>query len=127
MLEDSIISITVSFIDPDLDLEERDNEVQKLLNQIGKLDEVEEVERVLDPNPPAGNKALGGFLVGMLTAEVSSTNLKKLLGFLSERLSGKPIKIAVKTPDGREISVEASSQVEFAFAMQQVQELLQIK
>jgi len=127
MSENSITSITISFTDPDLDLEEQEEEVQKLLSQMKKLDEVEEVDRVLDPNPPVGNKALGGFLVGMLTVEVSSANVKKLLGFLSERLSGKPIKIAVKTPDGREISVEASSQAEFAFAMQKAQEFLQIK
>ena len=127
MSGNSITSITISFIDPDSDFEEREEEVQKLLSQMKKLDEVEEVERVLDPNPPQGNKALGGFLVGMLTAEVSVANVKKLLGFLSERLSGKPIKLSVKAPDGRELSLEASSQEEFAFAMQKAQEFLQIK
>jgi len=81
-------SISITFVDPDLDTEEKDEEVQKLIDQIKKLDEVEDVSRVLDPNPPAGNKALGGFLVGMLTAEVSSNNVKRLLEFLSERLSG---------------------------------------
>lgn len=121
------ISVSISFVDPDLDIEEKDEEVQKLIEQMKKLDEVEEVSRTLDPDPPAGNKALGGFLVGMLTAEVSSANVRKLLGFLSERLSGKPIKIAVKTADGREVSVEASSQAEFAFALQKVQELIETK
>lgn len=127
MLDNSITSITISFTDPDLDFEEQEEEVQKLLSQMKKLDEVEEVDRVLDPNPPVGNKALGGFLVGMLTAEVSSANVKKLLGFLSERLSGKLIKVAVKAPDGREISVEVRSQAEFASVMQEVQEFLQTK
>lgn len=127
MSEDLITSITISFIDPDLSLEEKDEEVQKLLIQLKKIDEVNDVERVLDPNPPVGNKSLGGFLIGMLTAEVSVTNVKKILGFLSERLSGKPIKLSLKIPDGREISVEASSQEEFAFAIQKAQEFLQNK
>ncbi len=72
MAEDSSIKVTIAFNDPDLDIDERDEEVQKLLSQLKGLDEVEEVGRVLDPNPPEGNKALGGFLVGMLTAEVAA-------------------------------------------------------
>lgn len=127
MSKDLITSITISFTDPDLSLEEKDEEVQKLLNQMKKIDEVDDVKRVLDPKPPAGNKSLGGFLVGLLTAEVSATNVKKVLLFLSERLSGKPIKLSLKTSDGREISVEASSQEEFAFAIQKAQEFLQNK
>jgi hypothetical protein len=49
------------------------------------LDEIETIYRVLDPNPPEGNKALGEFLVGLLTAEVSVGNVKKLMGFLGDR------------------------------------------
>lgn len=39
----------------------------KLLIQMKDLDEIEDVGRVLDPNPPEKNKAMGGFLVGLLT------------------------------------------------------------
>jgi hypothetical protein len=70
MADESLVKFTIVFNDPDLDAEEKDEEVQKLLNQMQKLDEVEEITLVLDPNPPKGNKALGGFLVGTLTAVV---------------------------------------------------------
>jgi hypothetical protein len=51
---------------------------------------------VLDPNPPAGNKAVGAILVGLLTAEVSPVNVKKLLGFLGNHLGGKTIELEVE-------------------------------
>jgi hypothetical protein len=117
--------ITIAFIDPDLDAEERNDEVQKLLRQMRDLDGVEEVERVLDPSPPAGNKSLGGFLVGLLMAEVSPTNCKKVLVFLGNRLSGKQIELTVKAPDGRELSIKANSQAEFEFARMEAQRFLQ--
>jgi hypothetical protein len=109
MNTESLIKFTLVFNDPDLDAEEKDEEVQKLLNQMQKLDEVEEITRVLDPNPLVGNKALGGFLVGMLTVVVKPENIKKLFGFLRERLSGKPIEIAIKAPDGRELNIKAKA------------------
>lgn len=118
------ILLTINFNDPDLEAEEREEEVQKLLNQLQGMDEVESVNRVLDPNPPEGNKALGGFLVGLLYAEVNPTNIKRLMGFLGDRLGNKPIEMTLKAPDGRELSVKASSQAEFAFLMQQAQDFL---
>jgi hypothetical protein len=124
MADESLVKFTIVFNDPDLDVEEKDEEVQKLLNQMQKLDEVEEITRVLDPNPPKGNKALGGFLVGTLTAVVKPENFKTLFGFLGERLKGKPIEIAIKAPDGRELNIKANSQAEFEFAFQKAQEFL---
>ncbi len=118
------VELLIQFDDPALDLDERDAEVQKLLNQMKQMDEVEEVNRVLDPNPPEGNKALGGFLVGMLMAEVSPKNIKTLFQFLGDRLGGKQIEMIVKAPDGRELNIKASSQAEFEFARQQAQEFL---
>jgi hypothetical protein len=120
----SNVKLTIAFNDPDLDMEELDEEVQRLLVQMKELDEVEEVNRVLDPNPPEGNKAIGGFIVGLLLTEVSKENFKKLMGFLGDRLGNKPIKLKVKAPDGRELELEASSQEEFDFAYQKAQAFL---
>lgn len=124
MTNESLVKLTLVFKDPDLDAEEKDEEVQKLLNQMQKLDEVEESYRVLDPNPPEGNKALGGFLVGMVMAVVKPENIKTLFGFLSEGLKGKPIEIAIKAPDGRELNIKANSQAEFEFAFEKAQQFL---
>lgn len=117
------VKLLIHFNDPLLDAEDRDEEAQKLLHQMKPLDEVERIDRVLDPNPPAGNKALGGFLVGMLTAEVSPSNLKALFGFLGDRLSGKTIEMEVEA-NGRKLKVKASSQAELLAAINAANEFV---
>ena len=123
MINESIYKIQILFNDSDLDSEERDHEAQKLLNQLRKLDEVEDVKRVLDPNPPEGNKALGGFLAGMVTAEVNPSNIKALFGFLGDRLSGKTIELKVEA-NGKKLEVKASSQAELKVAIDAAKEFL---
>jgi hypothetical protein len=124
MPENSRVRLTIAFSDSDLDNEELDEQAQNLLAQIRDLDDIETVDRVLDPNPPAGNKAVGGFLVGLLMAEVSVANFKKLGAFLGDRIGNKPIKLKVKAPDGRELELEASSQAEFDYAYEKAQAFL---
>lgn len=127
MTDISNIKIIIAFTDTDLDDDEKNQEVQKLLSQMQKLDEVENANRVIDLNPPEGNKAGGGFLPGLLMAQVNPGNFLKLFGFLKERLGNKPIKLNVKAPDGREINVEASSKEEFEFAWQKAQDFINNK
>ena len=124
MAGEPTVTLTIAFNDPDLDSEELDAQAQNLLDQMRDLDEIETVDRVLDPNPPEGNKAIGGMLVGLLMAEVSVANFKKLGGFLGDRLGNKPIKLKVKAPDGRELELEASSQQEFDHAYAKAQDFL---
>ncbi len=91
MPANSSIKFTIAFNDPDLDSEELEDPAQNLLAQMRELDEIETVDRVLDPNPPAGNKSVGAILVGLLTAQVNKENARKLLNFLGDRLGNKPI------------------------------------
>ena len=123
MADECPIKLQIAFNDPVLDDEEREGEVQKLLNELKQLDEVENVERVRDPNPPEGNKALGGFLVGMLMAEVKFANLRKLFGFLHDRLSGKIIELHVEV-NGKKLRVKARSQAELAAAIAAAQQFI---
>ena len=123
MVAPSNVELTVGFNDPNLDCEERAAQAQTLWAELQDREEVEALGRVPDPNPPEGNKG-GSFLMGLLTAEVSLANVRKLLGFLGERLGNKPIKLKVKAPDGRELELEASSQDEFNFAYQKAQDFL---
>lgn len=123
MADNSSIKVTIAFSDPDLDTEERDEEAQKLVSQLRELDEVEEVDRVLDPNPPEGNKALGGFLVGMLTAEVNLANVQKLMGFLGDRLGGKLIELSVEA-NGKKLTVKAHSREELEAAIKAAQDFV---
>lgn len=119
----STVKFTINFNDPTLDLEEREAEAQNFHNQLRQIDEVEAIDRVLDPNPPEGNKALGGILVGLLTAEVNATNTKAFCGFLRDRLSGKPIELEVEG-NGKKLKVSASSRAELEAAIQAAQDFI---
>ncbi len=123
MAEGSNFKVTINFNDPNLDVEDQEVEVQKLLNQLKELNELERVDRILEPDPPKRNKALGGFLIGMLTAEVNPTNVKNLLGFLGDRLSGKAIEMEVEA-NGKKLKVKASSQAELMAAIEAAQKFV---
>ncbi len=123
MAGDSSIKVTIAFNDPDLDTEEQDEEALNLLSQLRELDDVEKVDRVLDPNPPEGNKALGGFLVGLLTAEINAANAKAAFGFLKDRLSGKPIELEVEA-NGKKLKVSAHSREELEAAIRAAQDFI---
>ena len=123
MNDQSSIKLTIAFDDPDLEPEERDEQAQRFLAELKQVDEVESVERLLDPNPPEGNKSLGGFLVGMLLAEVNPVNGKKLLGFLGDRLGGKPIELSVEA-NGRKLTVKAHSREELEMAIKAAQDFI---
>jgi hypothetical protein len=123
MFANSSVKFTIAFNDPDLDSEELEEQVQNLLAQMRDLDEIEMVYRVLDPNPPAGNKAVGGILVGLLTAQVNRANTQKLLGFLGDRLGNKLIELEVED-NGKKLKVKASSQAELTGAIEAAQKFL---
>ncbi|MBW4545867.1 MAG: hypothetical protein KME25_15680 [Symplocastrum torsivum CPER-KK1] len=104
--------------------EELEALTQRLFQQMRELDEVEQVQRVPDPNPPAGSKPLdAAFLVGLLTAEVNAKNIKALLDFIWERLSGKPIELKVED-NGRKLEITAYSQQELAAAVEAAKDFL---
>ena len=116
MSNKSTIKLVIAFNDPNLEPEERDEQAQVLLTELEQADEVESVKRILDPNPPEGNKSLGGFLGGMLMTEVNPANGKKLLGFLGDRLGGKPIELSVEA-NGRKLTVKGHSREELEMAI----------
>ena len=122
MASNSSIKFTIAFNDPDLDSEELDEQAQRLMSELKQMDDVE-TNLVIDPNPPEGNKSLGGFLVGLVTAEVNVTNAKKLVGFLGDRLGGKPIEFTVEG-NGKKLSVKANSREELESAIKAAQDFL---
>jgi hypothetical protein len=123
MFENSNIKLTIAFNDPELDSDELEEQAQNLLAQMRDLDEIEIVDRVLDPNPPEGNKAVGAILVGLLTAQVNKENVQKIMGFLFERIGPKPIELEVEA-NGKKLKVKASSQTELAAAIEAAQKFL---
>ena len=123
MSETPSIKFTIAFNDPDLDSEELDEQAQRLIAELKQMDEVDAVDRVLDPNPPEGNKAIGGMLIGLLTAEVSVGNAQKLMGFLGDRLGGKPIELEVEA-NGKKLTVKAHSREELEAAIKAAQDFV---
>jgi hypothetical protein len=120
---DSNIKLTINFNDPDLDLEERDEQAQQLMAELRQMDEIESVDRVQDPNPPEGNKAIGGLLVGLLMAEINVANAQKLMGYLGDRLGGKPIELEVEA-NGKKLKVSAHSREELEAAIAAAQKFI---
>ncbi|NES21061.1 MAG: hypothetical protein F6K41_19550 [Symploca sp. SIO3E6] len=121
----SHVKLTIGFVDPDLTPEERDEQAQRLIFELQEIDDVVSVKRLLDPNPPKGNKSLGGFLEGLLLAEVNVSNAKKLLGFLGNRLGGKPIELHVEA-NGKKLKVKAYGKEELEAAIKAVQDFASI-
>jgi hypothetical protein len=123
MLDASTIKVSITFNDPELDSEEREEQAQRLMAELRQMDEVEEVGRVLDHNPPEGNKAIGGFLAGLITVQVNGKNAGKLLGYLGDRLGGKPIEMEVEE-NGKKLTVKVYSREELAAAVIAAKEFL---
>lgn len=119
------IQMTLALNAPDLKDEELQAETQALREQMLDLNLADRTDWIAVKKAPKGAKALGGFLLGMLTAEVNPDNFKKLMRFLCDRISHKTIKLKIKAPDGREIELEASSPEEFALAMAAAEKFLQ--
>ena len=117
-------ALTIAFTDPELSNAERDDEVVQLLEALSDHSDIDAVDRIRDPNPPEGNKSVGGFFVGMLMAEVSAANAKKVFGFLVNRLGDKPISFEVEG-NGKKLKVSASSREELEFAMQKAREFIE--
>jgi hypothetical protein len=115
MIQQSNIQVMIHFQDANLSDEERDSEALRLISQLRDLDEIEAVGRVTE-TAPDGSKSGLGFLTGLLMAEVSVGNAKKLFGFLSDRLSGKTIELEVQG-NGKELKVKASSREELQIAI----------
>lgn len=124
MVTTSNVQVTVSLTELGLDEEELQAKVQNLLPQLREVDGVEDANLVAVTEVPEGSKAFGGFLLGLLNAEVNPANLKALFNFLGDRFGNKPIKMALKAPNGKELNIEASSREEFEFAFQKAQEFL---
>ena len=112
--------------EPDFTPEELDALTQRLFQQLKQLDELKEVHRVPEQTLPEGSKPLSAaFIIGLLTAEVNAKNIKALLQFLWERLSGKPIELKVEA-NGKKLEVKAYSQQELSAAIAAAQEFLAI-
>ncbi len=123
MMKDSNVKFTIALNNPDLDAEELEQLTRNLLREMKDLDEVQQVGLVAAEEIPQGSKAFGGFLLGILQAEVSVANIKALMGFLGDRLGGQPIEMEVEA-NGKKLKVKASSRQELVTAIEAAQQFV---
>lgn len=116
MTTDFPVRLAIYFNDPELDAEDRDEQASLLIAELSQMDEITSVNRVIDQNIPENSKALGSFLVGLLTAEINADNTQKLFAFLGNRLRGRAIELSVEA-HGKKLTVKAHSQEELEAAM----------
>ncbi len=124
MSELSNLQLTIDFDDPNWNEQQKAEIIRNLQQEMREMEgfvaEPEDVELKRNIRP----QAIGSFLTGILMAEVNPANIKRLLSFLSERLGNKAIKLRLKTPDGRELEVEASSKEEFEYIIAQAERFI---
>ncbi len=124
MANTSDVKLTITFTDPDLDDQDKDEEVQKLLAQMEDLHEVEAVERVVNADAPEGTKSVTGWVIGQLIAFVKSENVKPVWNFMKDRLGNKLIEVEAEA-NGKKIKIKASSRQELEAAVKAIQELVE--
>ncbi|MBE9070117.1 hypothetical protein IQ260_26090 [Leptolyngbya cf. ectocarpi LEGE 11479] len=117
------IKLTIHFDAPQLEADAKERLVENLMLDLKEIDEVESINKVRHPSPPVNSKSLGGFIVGLLTAEVSAKNAKHLLSYLGTRLESKPIELEVES-EGRHLKVKAHNREELAFAVKTAQDFI---
>lgn len=119
----SNIQVKITLLDERLEDGELQEITENLLQDIKQEVEVESAGLVPVKDLPKDAKPIGGFLLGMLTAEVNAANIKSLFRFLSDRLLGKTIEMEV-TANGKTFKVKASSTVELNAALKAAQEFI---
>jgi hypothetical protein len=124
MTTSSKLKLTIQFIDPKLDAEERDEQAQLLIDELKDIDEIDRACRVIDPTPPPeGSKAIGTYLVGLLMAQMNIDNAKKIFDYLRDRLGRQKIEFTIEA-NGKKLSVKASSREELDYAIQAAEKFI---
>ncbi|MEM6502024.1 MAG: hypothetical protein AAF685_09315 [Cyanobacteria bacterium P01_C01_bin.89] len=113
-MADETVWIMIAFDEGDRDAAAMlERQTQGLYRDLQRLDGIQIVERVADPNPPEGNFAGGGWLPGKLAIQFVAKGAGKLVGVISQKLGGRVIAIEVKGPYGGEYKIEVKNSDDF--------------
>ena len=110
-MSEPLLQFTFELDDPHLEIAEKLNFATKLLPILRDRAPVERVDRAENLNPHPNAKPGIETLVGVLSAEVTLSNLKKFLQFLGDRPQDKPIKGSIKVGENA-IEFEVKSRLE---------------
>ena len=101
------IQLTITLSDPRLTPERLQTDTRNILSEIKEFDGVQNADLIPIETVEPGTMGVGGFLVGILTAEINVENTKGLVRYLGDRLYGKAIKMKIKIQgNGQEVEVE---------------------
>jgi len=101
------IQLTITLSDPRLDEERLQKDTRNILSQIKKFDGVQKAALKPIETAEPGSKSIGGFLIGILTAEINVENIKGFVRDLDVFLNGKTIKMKITAKgNDREVEVE---------------------
>ncbi|NEP81015.1 MAG: hypothetical protein F6K39_24355 [Okeania sp. SIO3B3] len=117
------IQLTISLSDPKLEEEKLQTETEDILSEIKEFDGIQKADLISIETAEPNAKSIGGFLVGILTAEINAKNLKALVGYLGDRLSGKTVKIKAEG-NGRKIDIEVGNLEDLKKALAEVDDFL---
>ncbi len=119
------IQLTITLSDPQLEEEQLQTDTENTLSEIKKFDGVQKADLVPVETAEPGAKSIGGFLVGILTAEINAKNLKALVGYLGNNLYGKTIKIKAEG-NGRKLDIEVRNLEDLNKALAEVDNFLKV-
>ncbi|MBA3921117.1 MAG: sugar ABC transporter permease [Nostocaceae cyanobacterium] len=118
--------ITLEFQAPELDNEDLQVEVEKLLPQIREIEGVEQADLIEVDLLPQGSKAVGGFVLGAIKFVADNSKIIQGLMSLGDALLGdKTLKLTVKAADGSTFSGQAKSRDDLEYLLQQAEEFYQ--
>ncbi|MGQ4646213.1 hypothetical protein [Lyngbya aestuarii] len=104
-MPETSIQVTISLEDSQLNEEQLQEATENLRDEVKEVAGVQKADLVPVETAPPDSKGVGGFLVGILTAEINAKNIKTLVRVLGDRLFGKTIKIKVEGK-GKKLELE---------------------
>ena len=104
-MSESNILVKITISDPELNESQLQQATQYLQAEIKGVYGVLEVNQTPVSEVEAGAKSIGGFLINVLTAEVSLQNLKTLVKHLGYRTFGRTYEIEVEG-NGRKLKAK---------------------
>jgi hypothetical protein len=89
---------------------------QNSTSATSNLDKLEKGDLMAVEKKPQQEKASVDFLLGILQAEISVANIKRVLEFMGERFGSKPIELTVEA-NGKKLEVKAKNRKELLAAI----------
>lgn len=121
MIDTSKVKITISLVGSDLNDAEKNQEVEKILNEI-KNDGVGECDRVADNS--TGGKSISGYIIGKLQALVQSNQVQKFFGGWVKYITNKaPIEVEAEG-NGKKIKLKINDPSEIKSVVNAIDEFI---